>query len=396
MGITGITPPVIGAVFGFFDDFTAIQAKQSTAVATLVESKRDFAVSVASPTMCAMLGRCIRSFAIGIGAVPSIAVAHRIPFGRMMCFADGTRPIMIATRFLCQNFPAFVTEGIAAIAGNRFFDDIYFITVRAMPACGAVPARGENRIAIRTPPVFLVAYTLRRMLLVAIGAIPDIGTGLPDIQNGLVFGAVPAVGVAADKIRRVMGVVRIAIPKMRTVFRSFENFVAENTQSPAAVTAFFFVELILTFGTIPTVLAMLVRSIIPFAFRTIPMLRRTRSRNGMVRFTGTARPEMRAGVIFPQNLFTGRTVTIPFRTNFVQTVRFFAVGTKPAVFAGFIVPIGFFTDDTVPTLIRTFFVDAVSFATLNAKPGVARTGFVFRMRFGANGTKPCRFRIFQG
>ena len=126
------------------------------------------------------------------------------------------------------------------------------------------------------------------------------------------------------------------------------------------------------------------------------MLRRTRSRNGMVRFTGTARPEMRAGVIFSQNLFTGRTVTIPFRTNFVQTVRFFAVGTKPAVFAGFIVPIGFFTDDTVPTLIRTFFVDAVSFATLNAKPGVARTGFVFRMRFGANGTKPCRFRIFQG
>ena len=396
MGITDITPPVIGAVFGFFDDFTAILTEQPTAVTALVDRKRSFTVSVASPTVCAPFGRRIRSFAIGIGAVPSIAVAHRIPFGRMMRVAFGTRPIMIATRFLCQNFPAFVTEGIAAIAGNGFRGHINAIAVRAMPTRGAVPARGKNRVALRASPVFLVTDTVRHVLLVAIGTIPDIGAGLPDIQNDFVFGAIPAVRIPADKIRRVVGIVRIAIPEMRAVFRFFENFVAENTQSPAAVTAFFFVELILAFGTIPTVLAMLVRGIIPFAFRTIPMLRRTRSRNGMVRFTGTARPKMRAGVIFPQNLFTGRTVTIPFRTNFVQTVRFFAVGTKPAVFTGFIVPIGFFTDDTVPTLIRTFFVDAVSFATLNAKPGVARTGFVFRMRFGANGTKPCRFRVFQG
>jgi hypothetical protein len=47
-------------------------------------------------------------------------------------------------------------------------------------------------------------------------------------------------------------------------------------------------------------------------------------------------------------------------------------------------------------LIRTFFVDAVTFEALNAKPGIFRTGFVFRMRLGANGTKPCRFRVFQG
>ena len=75
---------------------------------------------------------------------------------------------------------------------------------------------------------------------------------------------------------------------------------------------------------------------------------------------------------------------------------FIAIFAIPAVLAYFFRVIRFLAFGTVPTLIRTFFVDAVSFATLNAKPGVARTGFVFRMRFGANGTKPCRFRVFQG
>lgn len=126
------------------------------------------------------------------------------------------------------------------------------------------------------------------------------------------------------------------------------------------------------------------------------MLRRTCVTGGMMRFTGTARPEMRAGVVLPQNLFAGRTVEISFRTALVQAVRFFTVGTVPTMLAGFFRVVRFLTGNTVPTLVRTLFVNAVSFAALNAKPGVFRTGFVSRMRFGTNGAKPCRFRVFQG
>lgn len=77
------------------------------------------------------------------------------------------------------------------------------------------------------------------------------------------LGTIPA--VVADKIRRVMGIVRLAVPKVRALFRFFEDFVAGNTQPSAAVTAFVCVKFILTFGTVPTVFAVLVRRVIPTA-----------------------------------------------------------------------------------------------------------------------------------
>lgn len=140
VGITGVTPPIIGAVFDFFDDFIAISAEQPTALATLVERKRSFAVSVARPAMRAPFGRRIGSFTVGIGTVPAIAVTHRIPVGRMMRIAFGTRPIMVATRSFRKKFPAFGTESITAITGNRFRGHINAIAVGAMPARGAMSA----------------------------------------------------------------------------------------------------------------------------------------------------------------------------------------------------------------------------------------------------------------
>ena len=56
MGITDAAPPVIGAVFGFFDDLTAIEAVQPTAVTAFVETERSFAVFAASPTVRARFG----------------------------------------------------------------------------------------------------------------------------------------------------------------------------------------------------------------------------------------------------------------------------------------------------------------------------------------------------
>ena len=116
---------------------------------------------------------------------------------------------------------------------------------------------------------------------------------------------------------------------------------------------------------------------------------------GVMCFTGTARPEMRAGVVFLQNLFADRTVTISLLTDCIHVMSFFAVGTVPAVFTGFIGLICFFTDGTVPTLLRTIFSDTVSFAALNAKPRRCAR-FICRMRFGANGTEPRRFRVLRG
>lgn len=120
-------------------------------------------------------------FAVGIGTIPAIAGTHRVSFGRMVRIAFGTRPIMIAARPFCQNFSAHGTKGIAARAGNRFRDHINAIAVGAMPACVTMPARSKNRVAIGTVPIFPVADAVRRMLFVAIGAIPDVGAGLPDV-----------------------------------------------------------------------------------------------------------------------------------------------------------------------------------------------------------------------
>lgn len=87
---------------------------------------------------------------------------------------------------------------------------------------------------------------------------------------------------------------------------------------------------------------------------------------------------------------------IPFRAEIVNVMGFIAIFAIPAVLAYFFRVVRFLTNGTVPTFVRTFFVNAVSFATLDAKPGVFRTGLIFRMRFFANGTKPRRFRVFQG
>lgn len=105
-----------------------------------------------------------------------------MPFGRMMRFAGGTPPVMIATCFFCQNFSAvaFGTEGIAAFTGNRFHDYIYAVTVGAMPARGTVYSRSENPVTIGTAPVFGGANGIDLMPCFTCGAIPNIRTGLSD------------------------------------------------------------------------------------------------------------------------------------------------------------------------------------------------------------------------
>ena len=143
MCVTAVTPPVIGTIFGFLDDFIASSTKQPTAVTAFVETEGSFAVSVARPTVRAPFGRCIGSFTIRIGTVPAIAVAHRIPVGRMVRFAGDTCPVMVATFGRDQNPSAlaFGTEGIAAITGNRFRNHVYGEPGR--DECGRIPCDGE-------------------------------------------------------------------------------------------------------------------------------------------------------------------------------------------------------------------------------------------------------------
>lgn len=300
MRVTGVTPPVIGTIFGFFDDFIAVLTEQTTAVTAFVETEGSFALSVARPAMRASFGRRIGGFATRIGTVPAIAVAHRIPVGRMVRFAGGTCPVMVATFGRSQNLSAlaFGTEGIAAIAGNRFRNHIHAITVGTMPARVAVPARGENRVAIGAPPVFPVADTVRRMLFVTIGTIPDIGAGLPDVQNGFVFGTIPV--SVTDKTGIVMFAAGLAIPEMRAIFGFSENFTASGTVTTIFRTGRIQRMTLFAFGTIPKVFACLADVANGFAGRAIPMIV-THEIGVMVFAAGFACPIVFAIFVFSQN-----------------------------------------------------------------------------------------------
>ena len=199
-----------------------------------------------------------------------------MPFGRMVRFAGGTPPVMVATCFFFQNFSAvaFGTEGIAAPAGNRFRNHIYAVTVGAMPARGTVCSRSKNSVAIGTMPVFCTTSSIIRMSRSAIGAVPYIGTGITNLQNDFMLRAIPVLS-AGNKICRMMHAATFVIPEMCAVFGFHEDFTA--------------------FGTVPKMIARLTNLVSPLTIfiRTIPLTAANDIRR-MMRLIRFAIPEMYA------------------------------------------------------------------------------------------------------
>ena len=219
-----------------------------------------------------------------------------MPFGRMVRFAGGTPPVMVATCFFFQNFSAvaFGTEGIAAPAGNRFRNHIYAVTVGAMPARGTVSSGSKNSVAIGTMPVFCTTSSIIRMSRSAIGAVPYIGTGITNLQNDFMLRAIPVLS-AGNKICRMMHAATFVIPEMCAVFGFHEDFTAFGTVQTTFRTDCIQRMTRFAFGTVPKMIARLTNLVSPLTIfiRTIPLTAANDIRR-MMRLIRFAIPEMYA------------------------------------------------------------------------------------------------------